>query len=112
MKSINDIYKRLLKDYPDWKIELDKNDNITLEKELFYIYANEDMVGISKRYSAFGFLDDHRHPKSIESMYNDIIYYIINKDILLKKQMQKDRIFVIFLVISIIVVILFCLMLK
>ena len=101
MKNIKDIYNKLLEEYSDWKIELDNN-NITLEKDMFYIYANEDMVGINKKYNILGFLDGHRHPTSFENMYNDIVYYITNKDILLKKQIRKDRVCVVLLVIMLV----------
>ena len=52
MKTLNDVYKKLLKEYPDWNIEY-KQDNIILEKDLFYINANEDMVSIHKKYNIF-----------------------------------------------------------
>ena len=107
MKTVYDVYKKLSKEYSEWKIELDNYDNITLEKELFYIYANEDMVSVYKKYNSFGFLDEHIHPNSLENMYNDIVYYITNKDMLLKKQKRKDKVFLALLVIIVIIFIVF-----
>lgn len=102
MNSVNDVYKKLLKEYPDWKIEFDKYDIITLEKNSFYIYAAEDKVGINKKYNKLMCLDDHRHPDSLENMYNDIVYYITNKNMLLKKQIRKDRACVVLITIIVI----------
>ena len=101
MKNANDIYKKLLKQYPDWNIELDKYNNVILEKDSFCIKANEDMVNIYKKYNKFMCLDNHRHPSTLENMYSDIVYYINNKDDLLKKQQTKDKIFIVLLIVII-----------
>lgn len=103
MKTLNDVYKKLLKEYPDWNIEY-KQDNIILEKDLFYINANEDMVSIHKKYNIFLYLDAHCHPNTIEDVYNDIVHYINDKDILLKRQIKKDRIWIILSIIMIVLI--------
>lgn len=99
MKNINEVYKKLLKEFPNWKTELHNQKIITLEKDSFYIYADEDKVGINKKYNMIIYLDEHRHPDSIENMYEDIVYYINNKDVLLQKQIRKDKVFIVCLAI-------------
>ena len=102
---MKDIYKKILKEYPNWKIEY-SDDSISLKQDGFTINASKDIVSIFKRYNKLLYLDEHCHPEEPNDVYESIVYYINNKDKLLKKQKKKDIIWIIVLITLVLVLIL------
>ena len=81
MKNINDVYKRLKKEYPKLKILYTDKYTIVIEIEEYKIEAYEETVNFCKNKKWIS----HRHSNyDYNELYNDIIYYIENRKIIKK----------------------------
>ena len=92
MKELKDIYNMLIKEYPDWGITY-HDDYIEIKKDNVIINADSSIVNITI-HKGINSVFDHAHydneNNTLKDIYNKIVYYIENKDILLEKETKSN----------------------
>lgn len=101
MKDINDVYKKLKKEYPNLKITYTDGYTILIEIKDYKIEAYEETVNFFKKSKCI----THTHSDyDYNKLYNKIVYYIDNRN-KIKRQVLIGKVdtFLILLVFALLV---------